>query len=477
MSLQGNAPRHPDGGGDPGGTVPDRHGQDASTGTEQRDPPPARIGTRSTIFIVCVLLGINTMNFYDRQVLGAVLQPLKKAWQLSDLQAGALGTAFTLLYAVVGVPLGRWADVGRRTRLLAVGVLLWSVLTAASGLAWGFWSLFVLRLGVGIGEASCAPAASSLLGDLFPPQRRARAFSLFMLGLPLGLGLSFILSGSIAQAWGWRAALFVAGGPGLLFGLLALWLPEPARGAAETHAPGASRRPGSPVLAVLSIPTLWWLIVSGALHNFNMYAMGYFLPSLLERYHGLSTAQAGWISGVVYGCFGGLGILLGGWACDRAVRRRISGRLEVTTLALLIAMPCLFLALHQPRGQVWACAAWLLPGSMFLYVYYSGVYAAIQDIVEPALRGTAMALYFFAMYLLGAALGPVATGWLSDQLAERAARADPGLDRKEAVAIGLHDAMYVVPVLGVALIVVLAIASRTVRGDYQRLQRWIEARK
>jgi MFS family permease len=416
------------------------------------------------------LLGINTMNFYDRQVLGAVLQPLKKAWQLSDFQAGALGTAFTLLYAVVGVPLGRWADIGRRTRLLAAGVLVWSLLTAASGLAWDFWSLFALRLGVGVGEASCAPAASSLLGDLFPPQRRARAFSWFMLGLPLGLGLSFILSGSIAQAWGWRAALFVAGGPGLLLGLLALRLPEPARGASEAHASNAFPRPESPVLAVLRIPTLWWLIVSGALHNFNMYAMGYFLPSLLERYHGLNTAQAGWISGVVYGCFGGMGILLGGWVCDWAVRRRVSGRLEVTALALSIAMPCLFLALHQPRGHVWAFAAWLLPGSLFLYVYYSGVYAAIQDVVEPALRGTAMALYFFAMYLLGASLGPVATGWLSDYFARRAEQADPGLDRKEAVALGLHNAMYVVPVLGVALIVVLALASRSVRGDYQRLQ-------
>src|SRR6516164_1133352 len=101
-------------------------------------------------FTLFVLLGINTMNFFDRQVLGAVGEPLKNEWQLNDTQLGALGTAFTLLYAVVGLPLGRWADVGRRTTILAGGAMLWSVLTAASGLAWGFVSLFVIRLGVGV---------------------------------------------------------------------------------------------------------------------------------------------------------------------------------------------------------------------------------------------------------------------------------------------------------------------------------------
>jgi MFS family permease len=432
--------------------------------------------TRSRLlFTLLVLLGINTMNFYDRQVLGVVAQPLKEEWHLSDEQVGALGTAFILLYAVIGLPLGRWADVGRRTVLLAAGVVVWSAFTAASGLAWGFWSLFAFRLGVGVGEASCAPAANSLLGDLFPPHRRARAISLFMLGLPLGLGLSFIVSGIVAKHYGWRPALFVAAAPGLLLGLLVLLVPEPARGAAELHAVGTLRRKGSPVLLVLSIPTLWWIILSGALHNFNMYAIGHFLTSLLVRYHHVAIDTAGWISGVVYGCFGGLGILLGGWLCDRAVHRRVSGRLEVTIAAFVIGVPCLLMAFLAPPDHVWQFAAWLLPGSMMLYVYYSGVYATIQDIVEPALRGTAMALYFFAMYLLGAALGPWGMGRISDFFAQRAREAD-GAEQLTAVhsALGLHDALlYVVPALGVALIVVLAIASRTVTRDHERLQEWM----
>jgi MFS family permease len=457
------------------------------------------------LFTLCVLLGINTMNFYDRQVLGAVGEPIKNEWHLSDTELGALGTAFILLYAVVGVPLGHWADVGRRKMILATGVTLWSVLTSLSGFAWSFASLFVLRLGVGVGEASCAPAANSLLGDLFPPHRRARAISVFMLGLPLGLGLSFVISGLIARELTWRGALFVAGVPGLLLGLLTLGIPEPPRGTTEQHVIGAARRQGSPLLAVLGIPTMWWIILSGALHNFNMYALGHFLSPLLMRYHGLSVAEAGQVSGVVYGFGGGFGVLIGGWICDRIIKRRISGRLEVAALALLVSVPCLFMALRYSRGEVWGTAAWLLPGCMCLYVYYSGVYATIQDIVEPSLRGTAMALYFCAMYLLGAALGPWATGSISDYFAQRAAATNPEAltttvallgaapqasfpvavpwaavvashqNSRLAIATGLHDAMYVVPLLGSLLVLVLYAASRTVKGDHEKLQKWMRA--
>src|SRR5262249_42692913 len=150
-------------------------------------------------------------NFYDRQVVGAVGEIVRAEWGLNDRELSALTIAFILLYAAVGLPLGHWADVGRRKVILTVGVLVWSVMTALSGLAWNFASLFALRLGVGVAEASCAPAANSLLGDLFPAEKRARAIAVFMLGLPLGLGLSYVISGMIAQALTWRTALFVAG--------------------------------------------------------------------------------------------------------------------------------------------------------------------------------------------------------------------------------------------------------------------------
>jgi predicted MFS family arabinose efflux permease len=423
---------------------------------------------RRAWFTLLLLFGVNLVNFYDRQVLGAVAEPLKQDWGLSDEQIGWLGTAFTLLYAVAGVPFGRWADTSRRTWILAGGIGFWSVLTTASGLAWSFWSLFLIRLGVGVGEATCAPAANSLLGDLFPPERRARAVSIFMMGLPVGLALSFLFSGHIAQAWGWRRALMVAGLPGIVLGLLLLWTPEPVRGGSEKGKIDTAPLQGSAVLSVLRIPTAWWIIVSGALHNFNAYALSTFLSPLLQRYHGLSAPQAGEINALTYGC-GGLGILLGGWACDRSARNRVGGRLEVACGALLVFVPCLLLALSRPAGDYWGFALCFLPGCMLTYVYYAGVYATLLDIVEPALRGTAMAIYFFAMYLLGASLGPVVMGRLSDYLARRAAMAQGSSIVTEAdKAIGLHNSMYLVPALGVLLVVVLFAASRSVSRDYAR---------
>ena len=425
--------------------------------------------TSRLAFTFCVLVGINTMNFFDRQVLPAVQEKVRKDWGLSDTELGWLGTAFILLYAVVGLPLGRLADRWRRTWLLAAGVALWSLMTFASGFAWGFWALFAFRLGVGVGEATCAPTASSLIGDLVPAERRARAMSVFMLGLPLGLALSLFVSAAVADRYGWQAAFFVAGVPGLLLAAAALFIPDPPRGGAERHPAAAERLPFAAVARrVLGLPTMWWIILSGALHNFNMYALGTFLASFLKRYHGVSVGTAGAVSGLVYGV-GAVGLFAAGWLGDRAFRRRVSGRLHVAWVGLAVAIPCLLFGLAAPPGRLWLCVAGLLPGCLLLYAYYGTVYATIQDVVEPSSRGTAMAIYFCAMYLLGAVLGPVATGWTSDYFARQAAAADGAAVPTEwHRAVGLHDAMYLVPVLDAALVVVLFAASRTVTRDYMR---------
>jgi predicted MFS family arabinose efflux permease len=426
--------------------------------------------SRSLWFTLLVLFGINTMNFYDRQVVGAVGEQVRNQWELSDTQLSALTTAFILLYAAVGLPLGRWADVGRRKLILAGGVLIWSLMTALSGLARDFLTLFACRLAVGVGEASCAPAANSLIGDLFPSEKRGRAIAVFMLGLPLGLALSYIISGMIAAALDWRAALFVAGAPGLVLALLALWLPEPPRGAVDAPVKSptgsATHSPGSAIMAVLRIPTMWWIIISGALQNLAMYALGMFLTSFLMRYHGLDIRDANWINGVAYGLGGGVGMLGGGWLCDRALRRGVAGRLRLGALAMALAAPCMWLALAIERGEVLAFAALLLPACVCIYVYYATVYATIQDIVPAAMRGTAMAVYFFVFYLFAAA-GLYAFGWLSDELAGRARAA--GASAVEASALGLHDALYVVPILLVLLVFVLLAAGRSVTRDHPKL--------
>jgi MFS family permease len=431
-------------------------------------------------YALAVLFAINLMNFFDRQILGAVGEQIRREWGLGDTALGALGTAFTLLYAFVGLPFGRLADRAVRKHILAAGVFVWSLLTAASGLARNFWELFAVRLGVGVGEASCAPASISLIGDLYRSQHRARATATFMLGLPIGLGLSFLVGGFVGQRWGWRVALFIAAAPGLLCALAALFIREPARGMVEEHQVGRKHRPGSPFRLVLSIPTLWWIILSGALHNFNMYALGAFLASFLIRYHGVSLSQAGQISMVVYGLSGIVGLVGGGIAADALYKKRKDGRLLVATGSIVICAPLMYWSLTRPAGDVAGFALLMGTGVGVMYAYYATVYSTVQDIVEPALRGTAMALYFGAMYLAGASLGPLGTGMISDYFTTRAAL-QAGVTEHTAQALepfraaGLHSAMYAIPLLAVLLAIVLFAASRTVRRDVEALGAWTSA--
>ncbi|HVF91848.1 MAG TPA: MFS transporter [Blastocatellia bacterium] len=429
-------------------------------------------------YALAVLFAINTMNFFDRQILGAIAEPIRKEWGLSDGSMGALGTAFTLLYAAVGVPLGRLTDKTTRTSILSAGVFVWSLFTAASGLARNFFQLFALRLGVGVGEAACAPAATSLIGDLFPASKRAKALSIFMMGLPIGIALSYYVSGAIAASYGWRSAFYVAGIPGLICALAALAIREPKRGGTEVHDIGNLKRAGSPYKLVLSIPTMWWLIASGALHNFNMYAIGSFLSPFLMRYHGATIQEAGNAAMFVNGLSGIPGLIIGGLLGDAVMKRRKNGRLLVGAIAILISVPLNYFALNQAKGDILAFGILMGLGVAVMYAYYSTVYSTIQDVIEPSLRGTAMALYFFAMYVLGASLGPVGTGLASDYFTQQAAIAAGAADLSRAAlepfrAEGLHSAMYAIPILGALLTLVLFAGSRTVTKDMEKLQRWM----
>src|SRR5207253_444856 len=208
----------------------------------------------------------------------------------------------------------------------------------------------------------------------------------------------FFVSGAIAERYSWQAAFYVAGLPGFALAVAALFIADPGRGGAETHAATkAGTLPfGAVVRRVLSLPTMWWIIASGALHNFNAYALGHFGASFLIRYHHITVEQAGQVSSVVYG-LGALGIFAGGWLGDRAFRRSVSGRLHVAWVGLALAIPCLLSALDAPPGELWLCATFWVAAQLLLYSYYGTVYATIQDIVEPPLRGMAMAIYFCAM--------------------------------------------------------------------------------
>src|SRR5439155_25814588 len=364
-----------------------------------------------------------------------------------------------------------------------------------------FSQLIVMRLGVGVGEATCSPASTSLIGDLVPTGLRARAVAIWMLGLPLGLGLANGAGGWILQHWGWRNAFYIAAVPGVLCALAALRIREPERGKKEERAIVARRREGNPYVLVLSIPTMLWVIASGALHNFNMYALGSFVAPFLVRFHHMTFQSAGWVAAGVYGFSGAIGLTGGGWLADRLYTKRVDGRLIVGTASIIICTPLMYFGLGRAAGDVAGFAILMGLGVGVMFAYYSTVYATIHDVVEPSLRGTAMAMYFFAMYVLGASMGPVGTGLVSDYLTFQRASAAGAVaplpfgeimlaELRSLVgeakgfnlralepfrADGLHTAMYIVPILAAILAVVLFAASRTVKKDVANLQAWMRS--
>jgi MFS family permease len=205
-----------------------------------------------------------------------------------------------------------------------------------------------------------------------------------------------------------------------------------------------------------------------------MYAIPTFLPAYLSRYHSLGLKQANTLAAIAFGAVGIPGLLLGGWGADRVAAVRSGGRLLLSSAAVFIAAIFFYSALNVPQGQFILFGVLMGAGCLLSYFYYSCVYATIHDIVPPSLRGTAMALYFFAMYLLGGSFGPVLTGRLSDHYAHRAmAEAGASSLNEHFRAVGLHSAMYVIPVCSVFLAAVLLAASRTVSVDLNNLQVWM----
>ena len=437
------------------------------------DAPPATPHARR---VLVLLFLANLLNFFDRTIPAILNEPIRLEYGLSDLQLGVIGAAFTLVYALAGIPLGRLADRGSRTRIMGWGLVVWSGFTAANAAAWSFGSFLVARMGVGVGEASYAPASNALIGDLFPAERRSRALGLFMLGLPLGLLLAFFTVGAMVEAFGdWRAPFLVAAVPGFVLALFVFRIREPERGASE-RVQSAGAEVEAPVRRILSLRTIRWVILSGIAVNFSAYAGNGFLVPMIQRYFGLGLTEAAVTTGLIVGLTGLVGLTLGGGVADRIYQRTPSGRLVYGAASLVVAAVATAAALAAGAGSVAVFAALFGIGWLAQYAYYTSVYPAIQDVVPPRLRATAVALYFAGMYVLGGAFGPVVVGGLSDALAQRAMTADGALELTDAYrAIGLHDAMYLIPVALAVTAVFVFLASRSFDADAARMARQLEA--
>lgn len=422
--------------------------------------------------VAVMLFLANCLNFYDRAIPGILTEPIRIEFGLQDTQLGLAAAAFTVVYAVVGIPIGRLADSRSRKVIMCVGLIVWSLFTGVNGLVWSFATFLVVRVAVGIGEASYSPAAVSMIGDLFPSAKRSRALALYWLALPVGLILAFFTTGKIVQAFGtWRAPFFVAVVPGFLLALCMLTIREPVRGGAEAaHAP--QRPVGQPVRLLLGIRTLWWLTLAGIASNFSAYTAGSFITPLLQRYFALPLGQAAVNAGAILGLAGLAGLVGGGWAADKAHAQSERGRLLYGAVAVTAAAGMTWYALTLGTDAVTAFTAIFATGWVLQYQYYVCVYPAIQDVVEPRLRGIATALYFAALYLLGGAFGPVVVGVLSDRYARAAQVAAGAPDMAEPFrAIGLHGAMFLIPVALAATAAAMFAAAGTFRADAATMRR------
>ena len=430
---------------------------------------PSTTQNRAAWWPLAVLVAVNVLNFYDRQVAGAVVEPVRKEFLLSDTQIGLLNTLSLIVYGLVGLPLGLLADRVSRKKLLAIGITVWAAFTACSRWVHSYSFLMVTRLGVGVGEATAAPTATSWIGDLFPAERRSKPLALFMLGVPVGGALSFFFTGPIALRYGWRAAMTVAAAPALLLIPLLLMLREPARGAAEK--PAAKPAGAASIGQVLRVPTFWWIALSGALVNFILYSIGLFFPAFFARIHHLNVARAGIMTGIVYAIGGTLGGSVAGIWGDRIVHSSRSGRMRIAASGAMLAVPLSYFGIHQGYGSLAVALPLLTLAYGLLNMYYGLVYASIQDIVAPALRGTSMSIYFLVMYMIGASWGTLIIGKLSDRFALYAAHL-AGMDKINETfkAIGLQQALLAVPVLSILLALVLWMGSRSIEKDMQRSQ-------
>ena len=382
------------------------------------DGAPVARSTPGARMMLALLVLLYVINYIDRQILSVLLEPIKQELAVSDTAMGLLtGLAFALFYTTAGIPIARWADRGSRRNVVIVGVVVWSAMTAVSGLARNFWQLALARVGVGVGEATLSPAAHSLISDAFPPERRATALGVYNIGGNVGIMLGFMLGGWIGDTFGWRTAFLVVGLPGLAAALLVrATLREPERGGLEGMADDGEEASITDVLRhMLSQRTFRHLCLSSGLYAFAAYGFTIWGATFLIRVHDMSLTDTGVAMGLIQGIGGGLGTYVGGVLADRFGRQDARFLVWVPALGGTLALPLLAVFLFWP-DRSGALAAYAL--AMVFSVFFVGpCYAIAQGLARLRMRAQAAAILMFAINLIGLGIAPLAVGILNDALA------------------------------------------------------------
>ncbi len=414
---------------------------------------PAYPGRERALFMLGTLVLAYIISFIDRQILALLVAPIKADLGISDFQISLLqGLAFAVFFCILGIPFGRLADRYSRKHIIAGGIFLWSLMTIACGLADDFLSLFLARMGVGVGEAALAPAAYSLIADSFRRERLVRATSTFALGGMLGAGLAFIVGGAVIEyvthtdnlPFGltayrpWQLTFMIVGLPGFLVAALVLLIKEPARRGVKGPPPAtraafaylwANRAGYAPLylaatsMAVLSYGGITWM------------------PTHMMRSYGLSPGEAGTVLGIIHMAGPALGVTLGTMLSEYFARKgRTDGPLRTVMITSALAAPC-YVAPLMPTFELTA-ALWFI-AVVLQNGYYGNTLAALQMITPNQLRATNAALLTLVVSLCGLGFGAAAIGGLSDTLFAGDAR-------------GIGKAMALVGVLGGAFACIFA---------------------
>jgi predicted MFS family arabinose efflux permease len=433
---------------------------------------------------VVILFFVCLFNLADRAVFSVMAPLMRVDLHLTDSQIGLLqGLSFALLYGGLGIPIGRYAERHSRVRIIAFATAFWSAATVFSGMAGSFAQMLLARVGVGMGEAGFTAPTSSLVADHYPRERRASAMSLVMLGLPIGTMIGAIGAGFIAQHWGWRAAFFAFGLPGLAVAVL-VWrgLLEPPRGLADGgRAPPGHVPPLSAVFAhILKVPSLRWIVIGGAICSIGIQGVAQFMTLYFVRNFDLPIRSAGTLFGLISGASLSIGLLLGAFGTDRASLRDVRWWVYGPAIALVLTPICFSIGFNRPELSV---AATLIGfGCLGAMIHYGPTVGLIQNLTPVNMRASTAAVFAMLYALVGTGVGPTFVGFASDRLASTAfggaqyiELCRPGQTAPELAAacahasrIGLVKALsMVVFAYGVAAIFYWA-ASRTLKEDLAR---------
>ena len=371
-------------------------------------------------YALSVLVVVYTFNFIDRQILAILLPSIKAEFGVGDGMLGFLaGTAFAIFYATLGLPIALLADRWNRRNLIALSLALWSGMTALSGAAANVGQLALARIGVGVGEAGCSPAAHSMISDYYPPEQRASAMGIFTLGISAGIMIAFLAGGWVAENVGWRQAFLLVGLPGVVLSVL-MWatVKEPPRGLSEGRADVGDRPLLRDVVTFLLARRSFLCISIGAgLASFGGYAVSNLFPLYLIRSHAMTQAEVGLYLGLVLGIAGGLGFAGGGFFADRMARRGQRVALNGVAVAMLFGWVFTFPVFLS--GSVLVVMLLFVVPAVFSNFYLAATFAQTQGLVPLRMRAVASALMLFILNIIGLGLGPWVTGVISDQLADR----------------------------------------------------------